>query len=556
MTLKVEIRPGTYFDSIVLMQLQRKLAALPGIDDAGVVMATPANKELLKGFDLLSQASLQAGPDDLLIVVKSDDENAAMLAIGQVDLLLQEKRSAITQEFRPHSLNMAVKQLPNAAWVLISTPGRYATNVVNEALDLGKNVFLYSDNVSQKDEIQFKKKAREKGLLVMGPDCGTAIINGVGLGFANRVRTGEIGLVAASGTGLQAVTTHIHNLGGGVSQAIGTGGRDLKSEVGAITAIQGLDILAQDENTKVIVLVSKPPAAEIAAKILATARAAGKPIVIDFIGYPPPARKLGNLHFAISLEDTAKLAVDLAKQDAIQEVGKKTTLGFLRGLFSGGTLAYEAMLGLQNILTPLFSNVPISKHQVLDDPLHSKGHTVIDLGEDLFTVGRLHPMMDNDLRLRRFRQEVEDPDTKIILLDIVLGEGAHPNPVSEIGPEIKAAKLRRKDIDFLAIVIGTEEDPQDLLAQIEQLDNIGVQVFRSTNEAVSYINEHYAARLEKSVGKIAIEDFKKPLAAINVGLETFYESVIGQGAQAIHVDWKPPAGGNEKLLDILAKMKN
>jgi FdrA protein len=442
---------------------------------------------------------------------------------------------------------MAIKQLPGAAWVLISTPGRYATDVANKALDHGKNVFLYSDNVSQNDEIQLKQKALEKGLLVMGPDCGTA---------ANRVRVGAIGLVAASGTGLQAVTTHIHNLGGGVSQAIGTGGRDLKAEVGAITAIQGLDLLSQDEDTKVIVLVSKPPAAEIATKLLAAARATGKPIVIDFIGYPPPARQLGNLHFAISLEDTAEIAVKLANQENPLIKSNDTPGGYLRGLFSGGTLAYEAMLGLQNILAPLYSNVPISKHQTLTNPLKSKAHTVVDLGEDLFTVGRLHPMMDNDLRIRRLKQEIEDPESKIILLDIVLGEGAHPNPVSELAPEIEAAKKKRPELEFLAIVIGTDEDPQDSASQIKLLENVGVQVFRSTNEAVAYINGHYATQIESTATQIAIEDFKRPLAAINVGLETFYESVVGQGAQAVHVDWKPPAGGNEKLMDILAKMKN
>ncbi|MEN8173706.1 MAG: acyl-CoA synthetase FdrA [Chloroflexota bacterium] len=555
MTLKVEIRPGTYFDSIVLMQLQRKLAALPKIEDAGVVMATPANKELLEGFDLLSPEGVEAGPDDLLIVVKSDDANAAADALNQVDQLLQEKRSAISQAFRPHSLGMAAKQLPEAAWVLVSTPGRYAADVVKESLNLGKNVFLYSDNVTLEDEIALKVKARDKGLLVMGPDCGTAVINGVGLGFANRMRVGPIGLVGASGTGLQAITTHIHNLGSGISQAIGTGGRDLKAEVGAITALQGLEILKQDPDTKVIVLVSKPPAAEVATKLLAAARAAGKPVVVDFIGYPPPAHQLGNLYYAISLEDAAELAVNLSNQD-IQPQKSSTPKGYLRGLFSGGTLAYEAMLGLQNILSPLYSNVPIDKYQNLEDPLNSKAHTVVDLGEDLFTVGRLHPMMDNDLRIRRLHQEVEDPETKVILLDVVLGEGAHLDPASELAPEIAAAKKLRPEIEFLAIVIGTDEDPQDTSAQIEQLEKVGVQVFRNTGAAIKYINAAYATQSEVVESHLDVGKFKEPLAAINVGLETFYDSVIGQDAGAVHVDWKPPAGGNEKLMDILAKMKN
>ena len=256
---KWNIRAGAYYDSVVLMQLQRGLLGLPGVLDAGVVMATQANRDLLTANNLLPE-SITANPDDLLIVVKTNDDNSATDAMGQVDeLLSRRKSSTVSQDFRPRSLSGAVKQLPEASWVLISVPGRYAAGVAREALELGKHVFLYSDNVSLEDEISLKKAALEKGLLVMGPDCGTAIINGTGLGFANRVRRGSIGLVGASGTGLQAVTTQIHNLGGGVSHVIGTGGRDLKSEVGAITAHQALDLLARDSETKVIALISKPP---------------------------------------------------------------------------------------------------------------------------------------------------------------------------------------------------------------------------------------------------------------------------------------------------------
>jgi len=248
--------------------------------------------------------------------------------------------------------------------------------------------------------------------------------------------------------------------------------------------------------------------------------------------------------------------VQLANQENATEKSTKGSKGYLRGLFSGGTLAYEAMLGLQNVLSPIYSNVPITKHQNLADPLKSEAHTIVDLGEDLFTVGRLHPMMDNDLRIRRLHQEVEDPETKVILLDLVLGEGAHPDPASELAPEIATAKEQRPDIEFLAIVIGTDEDPQDTSAQIEQLEKVGVQVFRNTGAAIAHINKQYATQAETVKSSLNIENFKQPLAAINVGLETFYESVIEQDAQAVHVDWKPPAGGNETLMDILAKMKN
>ncbi|MDH5606202.1 MAG: FdrA family protein, partial [Anaerolineae bacterium] len=306
-----EIRPGAYYDSVVLMQLQRQLAALPGVDDAGVVMATPANKELLKDFDLLTEDGDRANPDDLLIVVRAATEKDGQTALSQIDELLKRRRSSVSEEFRPKSLDAAVKQLPEASLVMISVPGRYAAGVADEALHQRKHVFLYSDNVSLEDELKLKEKGRQAGLLVMGPDCGTAIINGIGLGFANRVRTGSIGVVGASGTGIQAITSEVHNLGGGISHAIGTGGRDLKGKIGAITASQGLDLLARDDNTKVIVIVSKPPDPEIAADLLGRARAAGKPVVINFIGFPPPARSIGNLYFAASLDEAAQLAVEL-----------------------------------------------------------------------------------------------------------------------------------------------------------------------------------------------------------------------------------------------------
>ena len=236
--IKWEVRAGAYYDSVVLMQLQRGLLELSGVEDAGVVMATQANRNLLAANNLLPN-SISANPDDLLIVIRANTENAATDAIGKVDeLLARRKSTSVAQDFRPHSLSAAVRQLPEANWVLVSVPGRYAADVARDALDLGKHVFLYSDNVSLEDEVRLKKTARDKGLLVMGPDCGTAIINGIGLGFANRVRRGSIGIVGASGTGTQAVTAHIHNLGSGISHAIGTGGRDLKSEVGAITAHQ------------------------------------------------------------------------------------------------------------------------------------------------------------------------------------------------------------------------------------------------------------------------------------------------------------------------------
>jgi FdrA protein len=551
--LVTEIRPGAYFDSVVLMQLQRGLRGLPGVQDAGVVMATPVNLELLAASGL--RPEIKAGPDDLLLVVRADSQAAGQAALRQVDELLAKRRSAVAAEFFPKSLEAAARALPEASWVLISVPGRFAAGVAREALRLGKNVFLYSDNVPLEDEVALKRTALAQGLLVMGPDCGTAIIGGFGLGFANRVRRGNIGLVGASGTGLQAVTSAVHSLGGGVSQAIGIGSRDLRAEVGAISARQALDVLRRDPETAVVVLISKPPDSEVAGHLLAAAGAVGKPVVADLIGLAPGGPGFDRIHFASDLEAAARLAVEIAGRPpaAMAAVSQGMDGKYLSALLSGGTLAYEAVLSLQHILHPLFTNVPLSEDQRLDDPLHSRAHTVLDLGADLFTVGRLHPMIDYDLRLRRLRQEADDPSTGVILLDVVLGDGAHPDPAAELATVIAEA-VQRPGLSVVAAVVGTDADPQGLGAQVERLQSAGAQVHTSWIEALQDVARRLGRPAEPVPAPVPLEAFRSP-AVINVGLETFYQTVIAQGAAAVHVDWRPPAGGDERLMGILARMK-
>jgi len=397
-----DIRRGAYYDSVVLMQLQRSLAALPRILDAGVVMGTDANKNVLAQSDLLTPGAKAAAADDRRQV--GSGQHAA---------------------YRPKSIESALQMMPQAQWVLISVPGRYAAGVARQALRLGRNVFLYSDNVTVEEESALKRMAAQSGRLVMGPDCGTAIINGIGLGFANQVRRGPIGLIGASGTGLQQVSCRIHQLGSGITHALGTGGRDLSSEAGAVTTFQGLDLLSRDPATRVIVLISKPPSPPIVDGLLAAARLTGKPVVVDFIGYV--GRRRGNVHLTTTLDKTAELAVELAAVKTDVEPAPDLNLErfasgqrYLRGLFSGGTLAYEAMLVLQDYIPAVYSNAPLDSSCRLTNSLVSQADTVIDLGEDEFTVGRLHPMMDNDLRIRRLQQEAADPEVAVILLDIVL----------------------------------------------------------------------------------------------------------------------------------------
>ncbi len=569
-TSKVEIRSSAYYDSVILMQLQRALAALPDVIDSGVVMGTEANLNLLVQSDMSAPEVEAAGADDLVIVVKAKTADAAQAALDQVDDLLTKRRSTTEHEYHPKSLETAAEMAPGAHWVLISVPGRYAADVAKQSLELGKNVFLYSDNVSVEDEVSLKQTAANQGLLVMGPDCGTAIVNGVGLGFANHVRRGNIGIVAASGTGLQQVSSRIHQLGGGITHAIGTGGRDLSQPVGAITTRQALELLNRDPETTAIALISKPPSPHVAEKLIQDARELQKPVIVDFIGYAPPARQVDQVYFTGSFDETATLCIKLSEEPpSVPSIPELDLEGFaagqryLRGLFSGGTLAYEAQIILQAYLPEVYSNVPLSDETRLVDALESQEHSIVDLGEDEFTVGRLHPMMDNDLRIRRLDVEAADPEVAVILLDVVLGYGAHPDPASELAPAIEAAIRTAQDEErkliVAAVVVGTDEDPQDLSSQIEQLKAAGAFVEMSNDAAVQYagrIVQNLQPRAEiEEAPPVNLAYLQDPLIAINAGLESFAESLEAQEAGVVHVEWRPPAGGKEELMSILERMK-
>jgi FdrA protein len=321
----------------------------------------------------------------------------------------------------------------------------------------------------------------------------------------------------------------------------------------------------------VIVLVSKPPAPEVAEDVLGVARSAGKPVVVAFIGYTSPARQMDNLTFASTLDEAAQLAVDLAASASQAEPALELKLNrfvpgqrYLRGLFSGGTLAYEAQLILRGYLPGVYSNTPLDKSYRLVNSLVSQAHTIVDLGEDEFTVGRLHPMMDNDLRIRRLQQEADDPEVAVILLDVVLGYGAHPDPAGELAPAIAQARARATEagrhLEVVAVVVGTDDDPQDLSAQVQQLEAAGAQIETSNEAAVRYVG-----RLLQSLNPIPniqylnpvnLAVLHQPLAAINVGLESFTESLIAQGAAVVQVDWRPPAGGDERLAALLERMRS
>jgi succinyl-CoA synthetase alpha subunit len=354
------------------------------------------------------------------------------------------------------------------------------------------HVFMFSDNVSIEQELAIKQVGARKGLLVMGPDCGTAIINGVPLGFANVVRSGAIGIVAASGTGLQEVTTQIHRLGGGVSQAIGTGGRDVYAAIGGITMLQALDVLAADAATKVIAIVSKPPAPAVTEKVLACLATIGKPAVVLFLGSNAKGGA-ANVRTVTTLFDCAAQAVALAggKTAVVEQAAKVPAIKFaqgqrwLRGLYSGGTFCTEAQLIWKQLGLRTWSNVPVDKADALPNPKQaSREHSAIDLGDDEFTVGRPHPMIDQAARIERLLKEAADPEVAVILLDVVLGYGAHADPAGALAPAIREAKAiaakAGRELAIVAFACGTDEDPQPLTAQDKALVASGALVAQSS----------------------------------------------------------------------------
>lgn len=507
MTVKTLIKPSEYHDSVTLMLVARELSKLPGVTDAAVVMATEANKGILKESGLLTAEVEAATPNDLVIAVSAAD-GAADLALAEAEKLLLKKRGGDegAAEFRPKTIRSAAKSAPGANVAVISVAGRYAADEARDALRHGLHVLLFSDNVSLEDEIWLKSYARDHGLLLMGPGAGTTILNGVALGFANVVPSGPVGIVSAAGTGLQEVSTLLARHGVGITQGLGVGGRDLSEEVGGIMMIEALRALQADPATQIIVMVSKPPAPSVAEAVLDQVAQGGKPVVACLLGGDPAlVEGVPNAIPATTLEEAARLAAAragaqvgdeqqamaaLKAQAAEMRARLKAGQTYLRGLFSGGTLCYEAQVIWQAMgVGPVYSNAPLPTHKEwqLPDSTRSQGHTAVDLGEEEFTVGRPHPMIDNDLRIRRLMQEARDPETAVIMLDVVIGYGAHPDPASELAPAMRRASALAaeggRDLLAVASVTGTQDDPQGLDRQVEALQAAGIVVCQSNASA-------------------------------------------------------------------------
>ena len=489
---RVEVRRGTYHDSVTLMQVSRQAEELPGVEAAAAVAATPVNLELLarQGF-AVDPAGL--GPSDLVLCVRAADDVAADQAMEQVDTLLAGAGRVGAgggsgagpdggPAAAPRSLRAATRRDPDLNLAVLSVPGRHLHYEIAEALQAGLHVFCFSDGLDPATEAACKKVAAERGLLLMGPDCGTAILDGVGLGFANAVRRGPVGVVGASGTGIQEVTCLLDAAGVGISHAIGVGGRDLSPEVGGIMTLRALDLLAADDTTERLVVISKPPDPMVARRVADAAATTGKPVILAFPGMTDPPPLPPGVRFAGSLEAAATWATGIPAASPADPPA--VTPGMIRGLFSGGTLCYEAMAVVAGVVGRVASNIPLRPEWRLADPNRSEGHTFVDFGDDAMTEGRAHPMIDPGLRNERFRREAADPETGVVLLDVVLGYGAHPDPAGELVPLVERALAdRRGELSVVVSLCGAAGDPQGLDGQAATLRAAGALVTRSSAQA-------------------------------------------------------------------------
>ncbi|WP_157019120.1 acyl-CoA synthetase FdrA [Mesorhizobium xinjiangense] len=485
-----EIRKGFYLDSVALMRLSREIAALPGVREAALMMATPANKAILRDAGLLESGDVEAHGNDLVVAMRADDEPTARAALGQALLALDGRKtqSGAHDAWTPRSIAAAVSAAADANLALISVPGEFAAAEARKALRHGLHVMMFSDNVSIEDELSLKQEARERGLLLMGPDCGTAIIGDAPLAFANKIKRGPVGIIGASGTGTQEVSCLLSEAGSGVSHAIGVGGRDLKKEVGGITTLMAIDALDADEATERVVLISKPPHPDVARTVLARIAKSSKPYTVCFIGLEQ-VEVPANATFAPTLKDAAKAVLGglrigsgfdasaIAARHGVP-AGRGARI---EGLFAGGTLCAEAQVFLKNAGRRVSSNAPVPGVAVLENAQPGQGDRILDLGADEYTRGRPHPMIDPSIRDDALRTALENTDIAVILLDLIIGYGAHSDPAGHLAEVIAG---RRPDAPLIiGSVTGTEADPQIRSRQVRTLEEAGVLVAPSNAQA-------------------------------------------------------------------------
>lgn len=481
-----ETRPGTYLDSVALMRVSVEAQSQAGVEDAALMMGTPANLELMTGAGLIPAGFDEAGPSDLVIAVRAVDQDSAEQAMDAARAGLQALTSnsltaAQGGQAVTGSLGEALEAMPAANLALVSIPGAFAAAEAAAALDAGLDVMIFSDNVPVEEERALKERAAALGRLVMGPDCGTALIAGAPLGFANVIPRGEIGVVAASGTGLQELGVLLAPAGLGLSHGIGIGGRDLSEVIGGISCLSALERLAADPATRQIVVLSKPPADEVAAKVLETLAAAGKPASVCFLGHAEngaPEERNGITVYSRIVDLAEALAGEPVDSQVAVETAQGDGGGTIRGLFAGGTLCAEAQQTLLQAGEPVASNASLPRARDLAQ-MQAGDHQLIDLGADEYTQGRPHPMLEPTVRSQPLAEALADPQVGAILVDVVLGYGAHPDPAGMLVRSLEGAPGK----PVIASLCGTAGDPQGFERQWQTLTAAGITVQRSAARA-------------------------------------------------------------------------
>lgn len=580
--LKTVILKNNYQDSINLMLLTNSINELADVKMSQIMMGTDANKDILQNTQLLTEEAKSASPNDLMIVVASDNEQIMDQVLPAVDSFLADlsAKSGDEKAQAATSWEEALTHLPEANVALFSIPGEYGAPEMEKALKNDLHVFSFTDNVSIEDEVRLKHLAHERGLLMMGPDCGTGIISSIPIAFTNVVAPGNIGVVGASGTGIQEVTTIIDRLGNGVVHAIGTGGRDLSDKVGAITVKDAIVALENHEPTDVICVISKPPAKEVRDEVVKLLQSITKPVVAIFLGEKPAAHE-GKVYLAHTLEEAAKISVDLAadrpvKANYFEKVTKPASAKVLpatkvvKGLYSGGTLAAEAGMMISEALN-LGGLVKEAGYILKAD-----GYDVIDLGDDIYTQGKPHPMIDPEVRINKIHEYGQDPATGVILLDIVLGYGAHEDMAAALLPAINEEQQRAaaegRELYFVATVVGTDKDPQNYAETVRRLEAHGVLVEPSNAKAVQLallLKGIEIDEADKDCQPYTGETIQIPAVSdqvmtllntkpriINVGLQSFNESIQKYGGQSEQFNWRPRANGNKKMIRLLTALED
>ena len=496
MLFKVFVYKNQYQDSVRLMSISREAAKLDGVSKVLALLGTVSNKDVIARLGLKDPAVDAATASDLMICIEAKDDAAVKAALDNVQAHLKTKAGGSkAEELKPATIEEAADRLEDANFCMISLPGPMAKLDVLSAINRGLNVMLFSDNITIEDEIELKKKAIEKGLLMMGPDCGTAIIAGVPLALANVVRRGDIGIVAASGTGIQEVTCLIDRFGGGITHALGCGGRDLRKQVGGLEMRFGIKKLAATPGNKTLLLLSKPGDPAVLNAVLDEARATGLRTVTCLIGGKPDELNTEGIIVPRTLEEAAFAALgkpvpELVFPKALDERIAKldSQRKYMRGLFSGGTLCYEALVILDDKFD-IESNVPLRKELFLEAPTKGKKHCCVDLGEDEFTRGIPHPIIDTGLRGQRLEEDMRDPTCRVIMMDIVLGYGADPDPASKFAAIINRVRKELPDGGPIIVcsVCGTDADPQSCAQQEKTLEDAGCFVFPTNAQAAKAV---------------------------------------------------------------------